>query len=88
MDRTVVPDDIASARVAVHSFLFSTFLAIDGSESRLDSHLFVFGFLFRSTPSACEESAAGLSFLVTVAARVPRLHLVVTFLLYFPFPPD
>lgn len=53
VDRSVVPDDIASARVAVHSFLLSTFLASDSSEPRLGSRLLVLGFLFRSAPGAC-----------------------------------
>ena len=31
VDRTMVPDDIASAHIAVHPFLLSTFLASDSS---------------------------------------------------------
>ena len=36
MDRALVPDGVTSAFVAVYSFLLSTFLAMDGSETHLD----------------------------------------------------
>ena len=52
MDRAVVPNDIASAYVAVHPFMLSTFFAVDGSETCLDLHLLLFGLLFGSAPGA------------------------------------
>ena len=33
MDRTLMPDGIASTLVAVYPFLLTTFLAVDGSET-------------------------------------------------------
>ena len=53
VDRAVVPDDIASAHIAVHSFLLSKFLAGDSSEPRFDFHLLVLGFVFDFVPGAC-----------------------------------
>ena len=52
VDRALMPNGVASAFVAVHPFLLSTSLAMDGSEARFDLQLLFFGFLLALTPGA------------------------------------
>ena len=53
----MVPDDVASAHVAVDPFLLSALFAMDSSEAFLILQLFFFGFLFSPASGACKKSA-------------------------------
>ena len=57
MHGAMVPDDVASAHVAVDPFLLSALFTVDSSEAFLILQLFFFGFLFNSAAGACKKSA-------------------------------